>query len=149
MKWNPPVYPSAMVEALDPTTDEPSTITVPSDETIRSVIDNARTLEGTEAVVDDRTGDDRSLNYSRLLFADVVDADVVDGTIRLTAQEPTVFHRAGDTVDGWYYVEIRADADDHRLDSVVVRAHHHVEDRERPDRSALDAAGDPREKYRD
>jgi len=132
-------------KASDDTTEELSMIELPDDDTTLSVIDNARKLEGDEPVVDDRAGEHGPMNLSRLQFADRVMKSVSDGVVRLSLQEPSVFHRDGDVVDGWYAVEITADAKRHFLKSVTVRVRL-FEDHQEPERSALDAAGDPRNK---
>jgi hypothetical protein len=134
-----------MVEAIDPTKDELSTITLPSPDTTLSVIDNARKLTGSEPVVDDRTGEHDSLNLSQLLFADVIMKSVDDGVVTLHLQEPSVFHRGNDVVDGWYAIEITADAEHEFIKSVTVRVRL-FDSHEEPERSALEAAGDPRNK---
>lgn len=131
------------VNYSDDTTEELSQIELPDADTTLSIIDNARKLTGSEPVVDDHTDD--GFNLWRIQFAQVVTKDVSDGVVRLSLQEPSVFRRDGEKVDGWYAIEIRADAEHHFIKSVVVRARL-FDDHEEPERSALEAAGDPRQK---
>lgn len=146
MKCKSPVFLIAMsTKPSDDATEELSQIELPDADTVLSIIDNARKLEGSEPVVDDRTGEHGPYSLWRIQFAQVVTKDVSDGVVRLSLQDSDTFHRDGEKVDGWYSIEIQADADHHFIKSVTVRVRL-FDSHEEPERSALEAAGDPRNK---